>query len=82
MGQSNPDSAEKRSLTSDDGFSALPEVDMRNDRDLQGKELRSVDGKEVISRDIGGLEVLPEKYGKHSHVTGIEVAGADEKESL
>lgn len=63
-------------------FSTLPEVDTRKDHDLQGKELRPADGKETVCRDLSGIEVFYPPNDKYPHISGIEVAGGEEKESV
>lgn len=74
--------ASKRTSTTTNGYSALPEVDTQKHEEFDGKELRTVEGKETVFRDIGGLEVQPAQGKQYTNSSGKEVAGSDGKERV
>lgn len=82
MGRNESATSPHRSSTASNGFSALPEVDTREGKDSEGKQVRVGEGKETVVRGIGGLEVHSSNEKQHLQTGGIEVAGSDDKESV
>lgn len=82
MGAPDAGHSQKRSSTATNGFSALPEVDLRINEDLYGKQLMPADGKEAVNRDVGGLEALPVNEKQHYQTSGLEIIGSEDKEAV
>lgn len=73
--------AHKHTSTASNGISSLPEVDTQATEDYYGKEVRTAEGKESVSRNSDGLEALP--HGKQQpYASGIEVIESDDKETV
>lgn len=63
------------------GYSDLPEVDTQRADDDQEKELKPEDGKKTVRREVYAPEVASTRDIERTQAAGIEVAGADGKQT-